>query len=247
MRITPSMLNSYTNRINPLSYARKTATTQNTKSTRMSAAAATARNRQTVNHSTAVDKYIKLGENAEALRSSANILGNTSKYGIFENARNTGSKDVILSQAKQMVGGYNNTMNAIKNDSTSLNRVYRQLMENAATENSESLSNIGIIVNKDKTLSIDEAKFQNASIDDLEAALGSGSRFTSRVGSMAENVSKNAISTATDLNSAYNSYGTYSTYGASGSYYNPYAGLSYGNSNYLSALLSGSGRFHFWG
>ena len=129
-------------------------------------------------------------------------------------------------------------MSGMKDDNSSLNRVYRQLMENAATENSESLANVGILVNGDKTLTIDEAKFKNSSIDEIEAAIGSSSSFTSRVGSMAENISKNAVSTATNLNRAYNPYGIYNPYGT----YNPY-----GSSNYLSALLSGSNRFNLWG
>lgn len=247
MRITSNMLNSYTNRINSMAYSKISAMTQNGNRSRTSTVANTTRNRQAVNNSTAVDKYIKLGENAESLRSSANILGSVSKNGIFENARNTGSKDAVLSQAKQMVNGYNNTMSGIKNDNSSLNRVYRKLMENAATENSESLANVGITVNNDKTLSIDEAKFKNASVDNIEAALGSGSGFTSRVGSMAENVSKNAISTATNLNNAYNSYGAYGSLGLYGAYSNPYTSLGYGNSSYLSALLTGTNRFSFWG
>lgn len=126
-------------------------------------------------------------------------------------------------------------------DNSSLNRVYRQLMENAATENSNSLASVGISVNKDKTLSIDEVKFKDTSIEDIEAALGSGSRFISRVESMAENVSKNAFSMATNLNNAYNSYVPYVAYS------NPYASLGYGNSNFLSALLARTNRFNFWG
>lgn len=240
MRITPIMLNRNLSKINPLAFARRQAKSQSTNNIKKNASTSNTRSRQSINSSSALDKYIKLGENAEALRSSAKILGSTSKNGIFENARRTGSKDAILSQAKQMVSGYNSTMSSIKNEDSSLTRVYRQLMENAATENSESLSNIGITVNKDKTLSIDETKLKNASIDDLEAVLGSKSSFTSRVGSMAENVSKNAISTATNLSRAYGSYGI------SSSLYNSYTGLGNENSAYLSALLFGSGR-NFWG
>lgn len=243
MRITPRMFSSYTNRMNPLAYTRRATKTQSVGRTKTSTTSSIARNRQVVN-TTAVDKYIKLGENAETLRNSVNTLGSASKSNIFENARNTGSKDAILSQTKQMIGGYNSTISGITEDNSSLNRVYRQFMENAVTENSDSLAAIGIAVNKDKTLSFDETKFKNASLDEIEAVIGRGSRFTSRVGSMAENVSRNAISMATNLNSVYNSYGTYSSYGA---YSNPYTSLGYSSSSYLSALLSGSSRFNFWG
>lgn len=232
MRITSGMLRS--NRM----YARKKAQRQSTNKLNKTTSTRTTRVRQPVNSSSAVDKYIKLCENAESLRSSANVLGSTSKNNIFENAKSTGSKDALLSQAKQMVSGYNSTMSSMKNENSSLSRVYKQLMENAATENSESLSNIGITVNRDKSLSIDEAKFKNASLDDIEAALGSKSGFTSRVGSTAENVSRNALSTATNLSRAYGSYGASS--------YNSYSGLGNENTDYLSALLSGYSR-NFWG
>lgn len=240
MRITSSMLRKNSS-VNALAYTRKNAKVQSISRNKKSTATSALRGRQVVNNSLAVDNYIKLGENAEYLRRSANVLGSTSKNNVFENARNTGSNETIVNQAKQLVSGYNRTMNGIKNDNSSLNRVYRQLLENAATENSESLSNIGITVNRDKTLSIDETKMKNASVDDLEAALGSKSGFTSRAGSMAENVSRNAISTATNLSSAYSSYG------ASLSSYSPYASLGRGNSDYLSALFAGTSRFNFWG
>lgn len=241
MRITPSMLSRSTNRINALAYTRKTAKAQGTIGNKKATVTSTVRGRQSINNNSLADKYIKLGESAESLRSSAKVLGSTSKNGIFENAKRTGSKDAIFSQVKQLVSGYNGAMSGIKNDNSSLNKVYRQLMENATTENSEFLSNIGITVNKDKTLSIDETKMKNASVDDLEAALGSKSGFTSRVGSVAENVSRNAISTAASLNSVRNSYG------ASLFSYNTYGSLGRGNSNFLSALLSGFSRFNFWG
>lgn len=243
MRITRNMLNRYTNSVNPLAYSRKTSHVKSTAGTKLPTTSGISRNRQ-ISNTTAVDKYIKLGENAESLRSSAYTLGRAGKNNIFENARNTGSKDAVFSQAKQMVSGYNSTMSGMKDDNSSLNRVYRQLMENAATENSESLANVGILVNGDKTLTIDEAKFKNSSIDEIEAAIGSSSSFTSRVGSMAENISKNAVSTATNLNRAYNPYGIYNPYGT----YKPYGTYNpYGSSNYLSALLSGSNRFNLWG
>lgn len=241
MRITPSMLNRNFSRINPLTFTRKTAKIQNLSRNKKTTPASAVRGRQFVNSSPTVDKYIKLGENAETLRSSANILSSAGKNNIFENAKSTESKDALISQAKQMVSGFNSTMRGIQNETSSLNRVYRRMMENAAADNSDSLSNIGITVNKDKTLSIDEAKFKSASIDDIEAAIGSKSSFTSKVESMAENVSKNAISTATTLSSAMDSYSML------GSSYGSYAGMSYGNSDYLSALLSVSSRFNYWG
>lgn len=241
MRITSGMINRSYNRINPFTYTRRVPGIQSISRNKKTMATSNVRGRQSVYNSVAVEKYTKLGENAESLRSSANVLGAAEKNNVFENARSTGSKDAILSQAKQMVSGYNSTMNGIKNDNSSLYRVYRRMLENAATNNRASLSSVGITVNNDKTLSIDEAKFKSASIDELEAALGSRSGFTSRVVSMAENVSKNAISTATSLSSTIGAYGSF------GSSYASYGGIGYGSSDYLSALLSGSNRFNFWG
>lgn len=251
MRITPSMFGNYPNRISPLAYTRHLNRSQSLSRNKGITSASSTGNRLGNNNSTAVDKYVKLGESAESLRTSSNVLSSVSKNSIFENARATGSKDAIYNQVRQMVSGFNSTMSGMKNDNSSLNRVYRQLMENSASENSNALSKIGITVNADRTLSIDETKFRSSSIDDLEAALGSKSGFSSRVGSVAENVSKNAISTATNLSSTYRSYGALgASYGFNGlleSPYNSYAGMGYGKSNYLAALLAGTSRFNLWG
>lgn len=240
MRITARMLSMSNCRTNSSVYARKTVKSQGISKYKRPLTVSSTRTRQTVNTSTSVDKYIKLGEEAELLRSSTEILNSSSKSSIFDNARSTGSKDTLLGQAKQMVNSFNNTMSGLKSETSSLNRVYRQMMENAATESSEALSAIGITVNQDRTLRIDETKLNRASIDEIEAALGSKSGFTTRVSSLAENVSKNAVTTATNLSSTMNSYGV------PGVSYNPYTGFNYGNANYLAALLSGTSRFNFW-
>ncbi len=233
MRITQSMIRLNSRR-NKYASARRASKNQDTDNARKN----TLMN-LTGNRNLSANKYMKIAESAESLRSSMNVLGITGKNSVFENARNTESKDAILSQAKKMVSSYNATLTGMEEDNSALSRVYKRLMEGAAIDNKKALSNIGITINRDKTLKIDEEKFNNASLDDIEAAIGAKSSFTEEVEGMAENISKNAISTASNMNRINDLLGRTPSY-------NSYSMFGNETSAYLSALLSESSR-DFWG
>ena len=126
-----------------------------------------------------VNSYAKLGSSSEGLRSAAAAFASTNSSNIFTSARETESVDGLLDQAKNMVNGYNDTMKNLKGQTSSLNNVYGDMLQNAFNENRDALGDIGITVDKDGTVSLDGKKFQNAGVDAVEKALGalrSGSR-----------------------------------------------------------------------
>ena len=171
--------------------------------------------------------YTGIGGSAEGLRSAASALSSKAEDNVFDKARETGSSDELLRQAKAMVNGYNDTMKGLKGSSEMSNSVYNDMLGNAVKENSKALSEIGISVGRDNSLSIDEKKFQSAGIDKIEQTLGKGSGLTDRLSFVSEYVSRNAAANATRSLSTMG-------YGSGGGYL---------STNYLSGLLGGGYNF----
>ncbi len=169
--------------------------------------------------------YTNIGSAAESLRSTAASFASKSSANVFSAARKNGTTDGLLSQARGMVTSYNNTVKGLNGTPTSLNRVYGQMMQNAFRENRDSLKEIGITVNRDNTVSLNEKKFKAAGVDTIEKVLGAEGDFSSRIEFISENAANNAIRNA-------------SGYG--------YAGQYDVNGAYLSALLGVGSRYNFW-
>ncbi|MBR1692982.1 MAG: hypothetical protein IJ711_09460 [Lachnospiraceae bacterium] len=181
--------------------------------------------------------YANMGNASEKLRSTAAAFASKNTNNLFAAARKSGSAANLLRQAKDMVSSYNATVKNLKNTPSALNDSYRQMMENAFRENSDDLKKIGITVNRDKSVSIDEKKFASAGIDTVEQVLGSG--FSSRLEFVSGNIANYAIANASGTGLQYGaglSYGMGLQYGA---------GNQYGTgSNYLASMLMN--RYNFW-
>ena len=219
MRITAGMLRGHTNRVNLSGYSFRTRRNNTAKKTASSLATTK------INKNTA---YTGLSSKARSLQTSAATLASTNKNNVFTNARTTGSKKELLNQAKSMVNGFNDTLKATGSSGVSINRAYRQMLMNTASVNSNALAGIGIYVGKDKSLSIDEENFQNASIDEIEKVLGQDAGFSGSLSQIAGNIAQS------DIASEINTLGGYGAYGSTN---------NIGN-NYLASLFSS--RFNFW-
>lgn len=135
-----------------------------------------------------------------------------------------GDEEEDLTDAKtvsQLIGRYNDVVKELKKNPTSLNDFYREMLKEAATENEAVLSEIGIFVNENETLSFDEDKFKNTDVETIKKALSGNGTFCSKVAFIAGRVSENAKANT-------ESYST--RYGADGYSY-----------------LMNSSKYDFWG
>lgn len=108
---------------------------------------------------------------------------------------------------KNYVKSYNDTLSALKKAPSMLNDYYRQMMQEAAQDNSETLSNIGVTVGKDGSLFVDEEKLKDAKIEDVEAVFGASGEFSSKTSFLAERISDNAQTNAKSVSSQYDASG----------------------------------------
>lgn len=126
---------------------------------------------------------------------------------VFDKARETGDHKEVLDDIRDMVEAYNDTVGALSKETGAINRLYLESLKSAATENSSLLKNVGITASKDGKLVIDEEKFKNADLDDLEKAFGKSGTFSSKTAFVAGRIEDNAAANLESISNQYTSAG----------------------------------------
>ena len=152
-------------------------------------------------------EYEKLEKAADQLQQKAEIFTKVGENSIFAKARESGSNQEIYDGIEALVESYNSVCRTLKTVSTPLNDYYRQMLQEAGTENKEALSNIGITISKDGTAVIDKEKLKTADIDSMEKTLGASGSFSSKVTFLATRISDNAEKNAESVSSQYSAAG----------------------------------------
>lgn len=169
-----------------------------------------------INSKATVAKNVKSA--ADSLKTSSDALIDNKLYSKVSTTDKSGNKteavdvDKIYSAASDFVNSYNNTIDKAAKSDTSAIKSNVSAMNNYTRVNSKALSNIGITIDSDNKLSIDEDKFKNANMDDVKALFGNTKSYGSQVGSLASSVSAAA---SYSQFSGYNSYGRYSGFAGS--------------------------------
>lgn len=204
MRITNQMLNESAKKAGlPINYT-SLLNYINNDSSENTLLSALSKNKSSAAGTGKKSNYEKLEKSAEQLLQKAENFTTEGEESIFSKARESGSNQEIYDGVEALVETYNNTIKALKTASTPLNDYYRQMMQEAADENSEALESIGITIAKDGTAVLEMDKLKTADTDTLEKVLGT---FSKKVAFLATRISDNAEANAKSLTSQYNSKG----------------------------------------
>lgn len=202
MRITKGMLNKHNNGLIPSrkSLLDQVKSTRAGGSSRLNALNVNNGKRRTV-ADTAASRYQKAGyerlENAaSSLEKQAHSLGGRADL-----------KAVSAADVESLLENYNTTLKNLYQCDGSLNHFYRQTLTQAAADNLDALSRIGISCGKDGALSLNRNKLSKADGEEIKAALGSGSGFIKRLGFVASRVADSASANMRTASSSYNAGG----------------------------------------
>lgn len=165
--------------------------------------------------------FEKLEETADQLLEKINFFTAEGTDSIFEKARQSGNLEEIQEGVEAFVDAYNDMRKELKNTSSPLNDFYREMMQEAVSENNEAFSKLGITISRDGSLKIDQDRLKTADVDSLEKLLGNTGTFSAKMAFLATRISDNAQENVQSFSSQYN-----------------YAG------NLYSALSS---KYDFWG
>lgn len=163
--------------------------------------------------------YKDLETAASELALSASKLFAEGEDSLFAKAEESQETGDIIKEIQAMVESYNKTLTLLKEAGGSLNSFYRQELKNAATENAELLSSVGITQNKDGSLVIDKKKLESADLETLKKVFNSDSDFAGLAAYIGIKSAENAAANASSITSQYNSKGmSYNDYFESNKY-----------------------------
>lgn len=154
-------------------------------------------------------KYENLMEAAERLEQYADALNTKGEKSIYEKAKTGGDASEVYDGVEKMVSAYNDVLNKLRTDMTTLGRFYQQSLKEAATENKEGLKSIGISLDKNGRMIIDKEKLKAADVDIIENIFGADGTGTlsSKLNLIAEKVADNAEANVKSASSQYNAAG----------------------------------------
>lgn len=157
--------------------------------------------------------YEKLGTAADSLEETAKTLGSDEEDNIFAKAKESGSNSEIIQSIKTLIEQYNETRKQLANNPSSINTYYNQMLKQLADKNSEVFSEIGISIDKNGSMTVDENRLNAAKTDELEAVFGAKSEFTNKLEYMAAHISDSVTAEIESLGNQYgqdaNSFSSY--------------------------------------
>lgn len=181
--------------------------------TQSTKASQTGTNYQVKGNSTVEKKQLtEVKDAADSLYSSAAKLTDTSSTkSLFKNAQSVTGE--ISSAVKNFVNDYNSLVEEAADTSNSKVTGKVSFMTSQTNAHKSSLENIGITINDDKTLTVDEKKLNSADVNDVKKLFNGSS-------SMAYQTFVRASSISSAAENASTTSGLYGSDGAYDNYYN---------------------------
>lgn len=149
--------------------------------------------------------YENLEKESDILLQKTELLMAEGEDSVFAKAKESGDNQETYDCVEAVMESYNSTLKALNmvSDTYKLNDYYSKMLKEAAAENSEALSDMGITISKDGTAVIDKEKLEAADIDSLEKVFGASGSFSEKLSFFASRISDNAKANVDSLSSLY--------------------------------------------
>lgn len=167
--------------------------------------------KETKTDSTNVKKYEQQKEAADRLMDELDKLTSGADDSIFARAAGSGSTEELCSETKALVEACNSLLTASKSGAGALEKLYVAALKEAAADNEEELSKLGISINSDGSLSVSEDKLSKVSYDTFKSIIGGDSDFMVQLALITTKIGSNARANLESYSSSYNAVGSSSS------------------------------------
>jgi hypothetical protein len=160
---------------------------------------------------TSNNTYSNVKTSTDKLTSSAEKLYATGSESLFEtdeNSEETAVTDNIVSAVKSFANNYNSVLSSIDKTGDTTVNAKKNFMVNQTKIYSDKLSEVGITIDENSKLSVDEEKLSSADFDKVKTLFNGTSSFAYKVAQNSDYVGQAAVSAATLSGSTY-SYNWY--------------------------------------
>lgn len=162
---------------------------------------------KTANGIVSKNSYQKLKEAAEKLEQQADKLNTSGSKSVYEKARESGDASEVYDEVEKLVSSYNDMLDKVRTDTSTLGRFYYQSLKEVVTENKNALSGLGISIDKNGRLNIDKEKLKAADVDRVESVFGAAGTLSSRLNLIAGKVADSAQANLKSASSQYDATG----------------------------------------
>jgi hypothetical protein len=160
---------------------------------------------------TSSSTYSNVKTNTDKLTSSAEKLYATDSKSLFktdENSEETAVTDDIVSAVKSFADNYNSVLSSIDKTSNTTLNAKKNFMVNQTNIYADKLSEVGITIDANSKLTVDEEKLSSADFEKVKTLFNGTSSFAYKVAQNSDYVGQAAVSAATISGSTY-SYNWY--------------------------------------
>lgn len=167
--------------------------------------------------------YKMVAASGKELQDSLKALTSEAEDSIYAKAAESGDNTELCASVKEFAACYNSMVNGINKLGGTIDTVYGTKLESCAEKNKEALAAIGISIEKDGTIALDQDKLSGASAEDIRNAFGTGEGFGNQISSVMKDIIEvvdNAVSIKEALSSRYGSNGSYFANTALSSFFN---------------------------
>lgn len=147
--------------------------------------------------------YDKIAKSSSDLIDEANKLMDKGEEGLFKLAKGGGALSDIYESIIDMFESYNSTLSNSKTLTGTLEVFYNNMLKELTNDNSDSLSNVGISVDKDGIVSIDKDKLKSTDVDTLETLFGPDSDFLSKLSFVSKKIADSANANIESITNTY--------------------------------------------
>ena len=173
------------------------------------------------NYQYANSELTKVSKESSELVAASKKLSDAGKDNLFSNKEKYDS-DAAFKAANEFVTNYNETLDAVSKTANATVRNSANSMTKMAGIMTKSLGSIGITVEKNGKLAINESEFKNADFDKIKSVLGTNGSFAKIIGSSAQR-----LESAAEQQNRQSAYGA-GLYGRNGSGYGYYGNTGSG-------------------
>lgn len=157
---------------------------------------------------TQITSYEELEEAATSLESAVQALTDDSEDSLFAMAQESGDNSEVMESIRTLAEKYNELLEELSDSTSTINSYYLQAIKKLTSSNSDELSLLGITIESDGSLTVDESVLESASLEDLENLFGADSEFMESLSSLASKVSDSAAAELESTASQYTSSAT---------------------------------------
>ncbi|MBN7772200.1 hypothetical protein [Clostridium aminobutyricum] len=138
--------------------------------------------------------YGNIKTSAASVRTSASKLASTETTSIFGSAAENNDTSAVVKEVKTLIRDYNSMVSNMKTSGSSVNNYFTKELSAYLSQDKTTLEKIGIKIEDNGSLTVDEKTLEKASLDDLKEVFNGTNSLSSKLVTKCPSIESKAVS-----------------------------------------------------